>query len=103
MLELYAFKCQQNHIKTQRTRFTQIALAFSNGHIPWVLKSRWERATAALSYYRISHTWRETNFSADAAAKHGATLDQDDFVWSVERPPFVTRLENQDQLYFRFP
>ncbi|KAF9600931.1 hypothetical protein IFM89_014058 [Coptis chinensis] len=50
------------------------------------------QATSELSYYRITHIWREANFSADLAAKHGASLAKEVYVWSDTRPTFVPKL-----------
>ncbi|XP_026383906.1 uncharacterized protein LOC113279425 [Papaver somniferum] len=47
---------------------------FEQDQIPWFVRTRWRNATKRISVIRLAHSFREINFSADCAAKKGASL-----------------------------
>ncbi|KAF5207098.1 hypothetical protein FRX31_003315, partial [Thalictrum thalictroides] len=50
---------------------SQVAVQEFNDHkVPWDIRSRWCRVRMKLKQIRITHNYREANFSTDQAAKY---------------------------------
>ncbi|KAF5188410.1 hypothetical protein FRX31_022003 [Thalictrum thalictroides] len=75
---------------------------FSNNNIPWQMLSTWWNATKELhDDLKITHTYKEANFSDDAMSKHGAGMTMDFGRWWDSSPSFVLELENPAKKYYR--
>ncbi|KAF9617274.1 hypothetical protein IFM89_035218 [Coptis chinensis] len=81
---------------------SKVMLAFVSNKVPWQLRKRWELCKRKLDLCLISHTWKEANFAADIAAKHGTSLIMGTMEVYVGRPPWLYKLKNPDYVYFRF-
>ncbi|KAL5706961.1 hypothetical protein ACHQM5_025066 [Ranunculus cassubicifolius] len=69
---------------------------------PWQLQARWENCLSKVQYLMISHSWREANFAADNAAKHGMNENDLELKIFEGRPPWIRKIENPDMVYYRF-
>ncbi|KAL5716607.1 hypothetical protein ACHQM5_009747 [Ranunculus cassubicifolius] len=78
------------------------AISAFSSNPPWHLRARWGNASAKLDKITLGHVYREINFAADAAAKHGVTLDRGTEMWSIRTPLFLAILEEPYRPYFRF-
>ncbi|XP_026437135.1 uncharacterized protein LOC113335237 [Papaver somniferum] len=70
-----------------------IAQVYGVGKVPWLIDMRWRKATSKIASIIYMHSFRETNFSADSAAKRGSTLAAGERHIIMGRPSFLTRIE----------
>ncbi|XP_026443133.1 uncharacterized protein LOC113343012 [Papaver somniferum] len=74
---------------------------FEENRLPWMIKMRWIKASAQIYSIQFIHSFKETNFSANAAAKKGAILGAGQRKWYSGRPGFLARIEQPNITYYR--
>ncbi|XP_026435535.1 uncharacterized protein LOC113333241 [Papaver somniferum] len=73
-LVLYADKALENTFMQCQSDSQAAIAAFQSGEIPWWACTRWNKIKSTLQEWYFTHSYRETNFSADSMAKRGAGL-----------------------------
>ncbi|KAF9603189.1 hypothetical protein IFM89_034522 [Coptis chinensis] len=71
-------------------------MAFVKDQVSWNVSARWTSCKRKFTYLLVSHTWRESNFAADTAAKRGTMLERDVSVIYDGRPPWLFNLEDNN-------
>ncbi|XP_026416812.1 uncharacterized protein LOC113312267 [Papaver somniferum] len=79
-----------------------VLVAFSNNKVPWIVLSRWEQIKKLTRFITLRHSYRETNFSTDNMAKKGVLMKRGAVIYYEGKPQFLGKLENEDDMYFRF-
>ncbi|XP_026417195.1 uncharacterized protein LOC113312675 [Papaver somniferum] len=85
-----------------RTDSHAVKKAFYNKNLPWFAITRWEKICVAVVSWSFTHSYRETNFSADSMAKKGAVLNRGEQRIYTSKPAFLGCMESPDTVYFRF-
>ncbi|KAF5187370.1 hypothetical protein FRX31_023043 [Thalictrum thalictroides] len=75
--------------------------AFAHGSLPWRIAARWKLINSIFQFCLFSHNLREANFSADQAAKKGASLNLGEELSEEGKPPWIVRWENPDQVFVK--
>ncbi|XP_026435164.1 uncharacterized protein LOC113332878 [Papaver somniferum] len=74
---------------------------FENNKMPWFVRMRWQKEIKQIQNIQFLHSYRETNFAADTAAKKGAKLAAGQRKVYVGRPRFLARVEQPNVEYYR--
>ncbi|XP_026452140.1 uncharacterized protein LOC113352542 [Papaver somniferum] len=105
MVVLYAGECAIQHghfLLIFRSDSQSVIEAFRSMKVPWFGISRWKKICEKALDWRFIHSYREVNFSADTMAKRGANLQRGECISYNHRPPFLTQMENGQQIYYKF-
>ncbi|XP_026445698.1 uncharacterized protein LOC113346374 [Papaver somniferum] len=65
---------------------------FEHDQIPCFVRTRWRNATKRISVIIFAHSFKEINFSADCAAKKGASLQEGERNIYLGRPFWLKRV-----------
>ncbi|XP_026397018.1 uncharacterized protein LOC113291735 [Papaver somniferum] len=76
--------------------------AFKAKRIPWFSINRWSKICESVEDLELCHSYREINFSADTLAKRGSRLGKGYQDIYNSRPAFLSQIENENQVYYRF-
>ncbi|XP_026399762.1 uncharacterized protein LOC113295646 [Papaver somniferum] len=74
---------------------------FENNKMPWFVKMRWQKEIRHIQSIIFLHSYRETNFATDTAAKKGARLAAGKRQVYYGRPNFLARVEQPNVEYYR--
>ncbi|XP_026383989.1 uncharacterized protein LOC113279508 [Papaver somniferum] len=79
-----------------------VVTEFAGNKMPWFVRMIWNKAIAKIHSLQFRKNFRETNFSADTAAKKGALLAAGQREIYYGRPSFfLSRIELPDIAYYR--
>ncbi|XP_026458533.1 uncharacterized protein LOC113359052 [Papaver somniferum] len=109
VVEVYALICaaelavqwNMHHIILKYDSKTVIT-EFAQGQVPWFVRTRWVKAASKIGSIIFCHSYREANFSADATAKRGAKLQDEERQIFKGRPSHPARIEMPGVNYYRF-
>ncbi|XP_026410816.1 uncharacterized protein LOC113306045 [Papaver somniferum] len=74
---------------------------FAENRMPWFVKMRWNKAIAKIHSIQFRHSFRETNLSADAAAKKRSSTGSGSKINLLWKTMFLSRIELPDIAYYR--
>ncbi|XP_026383841.1 uncharacterized protein LOC113279363 [Papaver somniferum] len=78
------------------------AAAFQSGEIPWWACTRWNKIKSTLQEWYFTHSYRETNFSADSMANRGAGMAKGEKRSYLSKPDFIETMEIPERPYYKF-